>query len=343
MKCMEEPAKRHQLKSKSDYSYNTVDHKWHLVSEETYSYSEEKKSVGGYTFDSTVSRGHCDNHSLQLGAGRPLDSFTLREFYQDTYQKVGRSTMIAKTTTTLRSNGVRNEENTLTEDYSYLYSGVLRNRSYTDGYNKEDSYSYAIDGDISNPVIAEMVSRNMLTSVTAAETYPTNWPTAITGSKIDYDFFENRILPSKLYESNGEVYDEGIEVLSYDSYANPTEIVDMKTGVHSVYLWSTCGRYLVAMIKNATLSQIGNVSSLLTGTSETRHATLKTMLPNAQIQTWDYQPLVGVSSHTDINGRTTLYEYDGLGRLKYEKRKVDGVAEPEILREYEYNYWNTAL
>jgi YD repeat-containing protein len=51
-------------------------------------------------------------------------------------------------------------------------------------------------------------------------------------------------------------------------------------------------------------------------------------------------PLVGVSSHTDVNGQTFLYEYDGLGRLKAEKRIVNGVSEPEILREYEYNFLN---
>jgi hypothetical protein len=50
--------------------------------------------------------------------------------------------------------------------------------------------------------------------------------------------------------------------------------------------------------------------------------------------------LVGVSSHTDVNGQTILYEYDGLGRLKKEKRMVNGASEPEILREYEYNFMN---
>jgi len=41
-----------------------------------------------------------------------------------------------------------------------------------------------------------------------------------------------------------------------------------------------------------------------------------------------------------VNGQTILYEYDGLGRLKAEKRIVNGISAPEILREYEYNYTN---
>jgi len=67
---------------------------------------------------------------------------------------------------------------------------------------------------------------------------------------------------------------------------------------------------------------------------------LKSLLPKAQIQTWDYKPLIGVSSFTDISGQTIRYEYDGLGRLKSEKRMINGMSGTEPLREYEYNYLN---
>ena len=81
----------------------------------------------------------------------------------------------------------------------------------------------------------------------------------------------------------------------------------------------------------------------MTGTSQSRYSTLKTLLPDTQIQTWDYIPLVGVSSHTDVNGQTFLYEYDGLGRLKREKRVVNGTTNTETLHEYEYNFMNPSL
>lgn len=170
--------------------------------------------------------------------------------------------------------------------------------------------------------------------------YPT---TVLSGNKIDYDYYDDEILPSILYERNGDEYEGSIQVISYDSFANPTETLDLRTGIHSVFLWDTYGRYLKAMIKNATLSQVGNVSQLLSGNSQSRYATLRSLLPGAQIQTWDYKPLVGISSHTDEGGQTFLYEYDGLGRLKAEKRMVNGSSEPETLREYEYNYLNPSL
>lgn len=350
LRCMENPAQRHQLRLKSDYSYNAQNSTWNLVSEEIYSYSEESLSQNGYIFDSDVSRGHCSNHTIQLGAGIPLEDFNLFEFYQNASQIFGKSAICEKYITTLREGGTRTWENTQTETYSYLYSGVLKNKIYTDVYDNEDLYSYVGEiNDNSNSVIAAMKSRNMLASLLSAETntvYDGNGPVIISGSKVDYASFgnENDLLPSKLYERNGDVYEERIEFKLYDSYGNPTEIYDMKTGIYTTFLWDTYGRYLLAMIKNATWTQIqGIVSQLMTGTSQSRYATLRTLLPYAQIQTWDYIPLVGVSSHTDINGQTFLYEYDGLGRLKREKRVVNGTTNTETLREYEYNYMNPSL
>jgi YD repeat-containing protein len=348
MRCMENPARRHQLKSKSDYSYNAQSGTWDVVSEETYSYGEDTISQSGYIFDSIVSRGHCAQHTLELGTGRNLVDFSLGEFYQNASQIFGKSAMCEKYTTTLREGGTRTWENTQVEEYSYLYSGVLKSRIYTDVYKNKDLYSYVGEAnENTNSVIAAMKSSNMLASLLSSETktvYEGNDTIIISGNKVDYGSFGNNFLPFKLYERNGEVYEGSIEFISYDSFGNPTEILDMRTDVHTVFLWDTYCRYLLAMIKNATWTHIqSHVSQLMTGTSQSRYSTLKTLLPDAQIQTWDYIPLVGVSSHTDINGQTILYEYDGLGRLKREKRVVNGTTNTETLHEYEYNYMNPSL
>ncbi len=348
MRCMENPARRHQLKSKSDYSHDIINDTWNLISEETYSYSEESIPQSGYIFDSVVSRGHCSYHTLQMGTGRNLVDFSLGEFYQNASQIIGKSAMCEKYTTTLREGGTRTWENTQVEEYSYLYSGVLKSRIYTDVYKNKDLYSYVGEAnENTNSVIAAMKSSNMLASLLSSETktvYEGNDTIIISGNKVDYGSFGNDLLPSKLYERNGEVYEGSIEFISYDSFGNPTEILDMRTDVHTAFLWDTYGRYLLAMIKNATWTQIqSHVSQLMTGTSQSRYSTLKTLLPDTQIQTWDYIPLVGVSSHTDVNGQTFLYEYDGLGRLKREKRVVNGTTNTETLREYEYNFMNPSL
>jgi len=347
MRCTENPARRHLLKSKSDYSFNADSGTWDLVSQEEYLYDVESTSKSGYILDSDVSRGHCSRHTLQMGAGRPLEYISLFEFYRQITQRLGKSTLGEKRTTSLRKGGTRSEENTLTEEFSYLYPGVLKYRYYTDIYDREESYSYIGERNADNDtVVAEMKSRNMLAALASAETYSYETSTTLSGSKTDYAFYGNNILPSKLYERNGNVYEESVGIISYDSHGNPTEIVDLRTGnestgTHSVFLWDTTGRYMTAMIRNATLTQVQGVLPQLTGNSRSRYATLKALLPGTQVQTWDYLPLTGVSSHTDVSGQTILYEYDGLGRLKSEKRIVNGLSDPELLRQYEYNYLNS--
>ena len=367
LRSQECPSMRHQLKSKSDFSYNSTDGRWHLVSEESYTYSGDELPISGNIFDSTVSRGHCGRHTLQSGSGRLLTSFSLFEFYKHNTQLLGRFTLTGKSTTTLRQGGTRTLDNMQSEEYLNLYPGVLKSKDYhVLPYGIRKDFNDILDKTIENSyvgengvtlfvgqedpssladtlavVLAAMRSNNMLASMASTETF-TIIPDVImdSGTKINYNFFGNKILPYKIYESNGEQYEGSVMILSYDSYGNPTEILDLKTGVYSVYLWDIYGRYLIAMIKDATLSQIQNITQLRAASSQTRHSMLQTTFPNALVQTWDYKPLVGVSSHTDVNGQTFLYEYDGLGRLKTEKRVVNGVQSPEILHQYEYNYLN---
>lgn len=337
---MEWPAKRHQLKSVSDYSYDSESGQWLLAGEEKYGYSEEEIAVSGYVYDSYVSRGHCYRHTLHMGAGRSLDSFKLREFYQPVTKRLGKSTMYSRTTTVVRPDGSRFSTNTKTEIYSYKYTGHLKKKQYRDIVDKKDVYSYiGEENESSDAVIAAMKSRNMYASLVSKETIPSvNGQPVFTGMRMDYAFYGDNILPSILYESNGTEYEELLQVLSYDKYGNPTEMKNLKTGMHTVYLWDAYGRYMTTMVENATLSQVQGVP--VSGNSQSRHAALQVSLPNAQIQTWDCKPFAGVSSYTDVSGKTIVYEYDGLGRLKSEKRIANGTAEPEPLREYEYNYKN---
>lgn len=55
--------------------------------------------------------------------------------------------------------------------------------------------------------------------------------------------------------------------------------------------------------------------------------------PGAQMTTFTYDPLVGMTSMTDANGRVTYYEYDGMGRLKSVKDE-----EGNLVQGQEYHY-----
>lgn len=55
--------------------------------------------------------------------------------------------------------------------------------------------------------------------------------------------------------------------------------------------------------------------------------------PGAQMTTYTYDPLVGMTSATDASGRTTYYEYDGFNRLKAVKDH-----EGNVVQGHEYLY-----
>lgn len=54
---------------------------------------------------------------------------------------------------------------------------------------------------------------------------------------------------------------------------------------------------------------------------------------DAPMITYTYDPLIGITSNTDVRNYTTYYEYDGMGRLKSIKNE-DG----HILEHYDYHY-----
>lgn len=94
-------------------------------------------------------------------------------------------------------------------------------------------------------------------------------------------------------------------------------------------MWDYDDRYLVLQADNATWEQVS--AAMNTGN-------VRAALPNAMVHTWTYEPLIGVTSYTDASGKTTTYEYDGLGRLKSDGRKIGTTTEK--LHDYRYNFVN---
>src|SRR5207237_971136 len=103
--------------------------------------------------------------------------------------------------------------------------------------------------------------------------------------------------------------------------------------------------YVVAEVIGASLSSVLSTPNLNMAVIENATGTytdaqvraelskIRNNLTSAHLITYTYDPLVGITSQTDANNRTTYYEYDASGRLKSIKDQ-DG----NILRRFDYNY-----
>ena len=124
----------------------------------------------------------------------------------------------------------------------------------------------------------------------------------------------------------------------YDIVRNIKEITK-DNNITTTYLWGYNQTYPVAKIENASLLEVqtalgGSIPDLgSSGLTQTQITSLRTGLVNAQITTYTYTPLVGMTSQTDPNGKSTFYEYDSFGRLRLIKDN-DG----KILKKYDYHY-----
>jgi len=107
-------------------------------------------------------------------------------------------------------------------------------------------------------------------------------------------------------------------------------------------IWSYNGQYPIAEIKNAdyaTIQTLLGAPALLSFSSKINPtdaevksflAPLRTGLPNAQVITYTYTPLIGMTSQTDAKGQTTYYEYDEFQRLKNVKDQNGNIIKNNI-------------
>lgn len=164
----------------------------------------------------------------------------------------------------------------------------------------------------------------------------------LNGQKNNYSVFSGiNFLPSSI---DLQIANNNVETRAYftqyDSYGNVLE--RHKAGdLNEVYLWSYNSMYPVAKIVGSSLAAVTSIVSqsqidaAVSSDANMRSVlnNLRTGLPSAFVTTYTYAPLVGLTSQTDPAGKTTYYEYDGLGRLSILRDQ-----DLNILKKYEYNY-----
>lgn len=341
MQTMEYPEKRGRLRSKAEYVVKQVYANSFadiLSSKEEYSYKEETMSNSWYKYFTAYSFGHGDIHSLQESCGTKPENLFLRDFYYYCTSKRG-SYKLQETTSSIS----RFQSGTVKSSVknSYAYGDAIRQTNYWNLSNKKNSYVYSADSAGYSSIYTDLLNRNILTLPLEESTYDLGHPDQrpAVSFKTEYAYFGNSILPKRIYAYNQKGYEGVYEVVSYTEHGKPQEVIDLRTGVHTTYLWGYSGRYMIARIQNATYSQVmaalSNSGKANACIDDVRKSGT---LYNTMIESWTCLPLVGIKTYTDQTGMTTVYEYDGLGRLKSDGIQYSGGT--ELKHSYEYNFLN---
>lgn len=151
-------------------------------------------------------------------------------------------------------------------------------------------------------------------------------------------------IPLPEYSPVSDLYPDGFKPrLQFDKYDADGKIVQMhKTNdIVTSYIYGYNNEFPVAEIigvnhdvaLTAVNQSILNDLSTTEDDMRTELNKIRTGFPNAMVTTFTYKPLIGMTSQTDVNGRTTYYQYDSFNRLKLIKDK-DG----NILKTFQYKF-----
>jgi YD repeat-containing protein len=293
--------------------------------------------VGGFSGSCGV---NSPNNGYNSGGWRPVNLFvtpaksffTLTDSIKEiTYQ--GIDSLVVKKSFTYDSKYQVRSESVYTSDNS------VKTTSYTRPY---DYLQTGVNG--STTIVYEMVGRNMNSTL-----YSTT--NRKNGNLIDSIFNLYYIASSGVdvpQNTQIQIANNPIEVRQnynyYDSYGHLLER-QKPGGVKEVYLWGYDSHYPVAYVVGSDYATVsGKINSGIVSSSILNNPPsdavlrlelnkFRTQLNGALVKTYTYDMILGMTSETDPGGRTSFYEYDGMGRLA-----VIRDQDNNVLKRFCYNY-----
>jgi hypothetical protein len=214
----------------------------------------------------------------------------------------------------------------------------------------ESTYKYAIDKGKIDMITANMVGIPLETTI-IKKTDSLDVGKIISKTGIDYEkkTIEGKelILPNIALSYNLQNPSTSTIEVKYDFYDNKGNLLQYttKSGIPTAIIWGYNQTQPIAKIEGVTYAQVSTAAQAIViasdyGSPSYSEATLitqldafRTGLPNYQISTYTFKPLIGVTTITPPSGIREYYLYDTYNRLQ-SVQDVDG----NILKEYQYNY-----
>ena len=237
------------------------------------------------------------------------------------------------------------DNNTITNQTDYFYSGFDKlniSKVFTfqaDGSVLNTSYKYAREkGD------TRLINANMIGIPLETETKKNN--KVISKVETKYENLANLFPSSVISTDLNNINSTEIIFDQYDLKGNLQQYTT-KDGVVTSIIWGYNSTQPIAKVTGVSYSVASSLAADIisasngdidAGTEQTLIGKLdifrkESALQNAQISTYTYDPLIGVTSITPPSGIREIYKYDSANRLESIK-DING----KLLKEFKYNY-----
>lgn len=246
----------------------------------------------------------------------------------------------------------------ITYDYDPAYLYLKSTTSLTSNKGKVvTALTYPQDmveqGQDPDGLCAKMVAANILSPAVEESLWMEKTPqNRVLQSRIKSNYYRPHpdkipnVFAPKTVETQSEntPLEIRLRYLRYDERGK-AQAVSREGDMPITYVWGYNHSLPIAEVKNASYAEVEAalggatkveelaISNTLSQAQLTQLNGLRAQLPEAMVTTYSYDPLVGVTSVTDANGRVSYYEYDDFGRLKSIKDE-----EGNLVQGLEYHY-----
>ena len=210
----------------------------------------------------------------------------------------------------------------------------------TDSKNqtRTTAYKYATDFEGSTTYGNHLLRDNHMHSQVLEQT-TTVGSTPTQKVTTTYDTLSGNIVPI-LVNNYPTGTNEAVSInYQYDDRGNVRQVLG-QDGVPTAFIWGYNQTLPVAKVVGAEFSEIEQIQGFGTNfqagagsLTDTQAQTLRSRLKPAQITVYTHDPLVGITSETDPNGRTMVYHYDDLNRLQWIESD-----EGHVVQKFGYQY-----
>jgi YD repeat-containing protein len=239
----------------------------------------------------------------------------------------------------------------LTSEHSYSYDPeffYIKSDTTVDSKMRKEIYRSFYPADAiaanhdQNGVYQGMLGKNIINTVIASSKRSLSG--LIDSISTVYKVTGMSYKPSEVWKTTLLNHTE--KLLQFNKYDAEGNILERQNanGTKEAYLWGYAGQFPVAKVVGSDYTTISGFidQQILDNAKNYDDTRIRTELnkirsglntSTAQVTTYTYSNLFGVTSETDPKGNTVYYEYDGFGKLKNIKD-----YQGKVIKSFQYNY-----